>query len=55
MPRHFGNDVLTTGYDPKSGKTIHRPGPDGIPDYPWEDPDYTVSEGVSVAAEYLYQ
>jgi hypothetical protein len=38
MPHHFGQDNLTTHYDPTTGQTTLTPGSDGLIDFPWTDP-----------------
>jgi hypothetical protein len=40
MPQHFGQDNLTASYDPNYGTTTFTTGPDGLIDYPWENPGY---------------
>jgi hypothetical protein len=43
MAPHFGQDNLTTSYDPGSGTTTFTTGGDGLIDYPWEDPNYAAN------------
>jgi subtilisin-like proprotein convertase family protein len=47
MPQHFGQDNLTSNYNQQTGNITFTQGPDGMIDYPWEDPTlvtYTVND-----------